>query len=287
MPTIIEGKEIDALDLIPPDEGSLKQLYGHIGNFKTYYASVLAFKLLERGQVVKTNWQLYDNKEKNILWSGYDERKEFLPQLLFKLGIKKEFLIIPKENWEFFKISDVWANEKGFENFQDWLAHQTDCTLMIDEGHIVYDSYKMTRMSMDERVMMTSTRHFDRTIYIISQRPSAIHANFRGNVNQFYKCEEIEKGGWFGRRFKVTEFQDTDSNDKPDETREEIKDEDTGEVTEWHYKFAIAEEILKVDKKMFNRYNTKYLRGDMKASQHNLAKIEKPKWSEIKLFNKK
>lgn len=286
MPTSTPQGEIEILDLIPPDEGALKQIYGRIGNFKTYYATFLAFKILERGQVLKTNWKLYKDKKENILWDGYNEKDVFLNRLMGKLPIlrKKEFLVVPKENWEFFEISDSWAKKNGFADFQDWLMHQTDCTIMIDEGHVVYDSYKLTRMSMEERVMMTSTRHYDRTIYIISQRPSAIHANFRGNVNQFFKCEEMPKS-WFSRYFKVTEFQDTDSSDKPDETREEIRDED-GEIEEWSYKFAVAEETIKVDKKLYNRYDSKYLRANLPMSQHNKTKIEMQKWSEIKLFKK-
>jgi len=271
MPTTTPYGEIEVLDLIPADEGALKQIYGRIGNFKTYFATTKAFELLARGQVVKTNWKLYDDKEKGILYQGYDERKEIIPRLLGVLGLKKTFLEFPKENWEFFSIMPSWAQERGYANFHEWFGNQTDCTIMIDEGHIVFDSYVLTKLSMEERLKITSTRHFDRSVWIASQRPSAIHVNYRANVNQFYKCEVVNDG-WFGKEFMVTEFQDTNDSDKPDETRDETRDPETGEVTEWKYRFAVSQEKHTARKKFYNRYDSKYLREGMKSSQRNYAK---------------
>lgn len=253
--------EIDAINLIPPYEGALKQIYGRIGNFKTYYATQLAFKLLEEGQIVKTNWR--------IDWNGYDEREQIIPNLLVALGIKDHLWEFPKGNWEYFSILPSWAHERGYKNFLDWFKNQTDCTIMIDEGHMAFDSYQLTRVPIEERILITSTRHFDRSVYIISQRPSAIHVNYRANVNQFYKCEATSDS-WFGRYFRVTEFQDT-KNDVPDETLEEIRDPETGEITESKYKFAVSSQEYRVDKKMFERYDSKYLREGLPASQKNFA----------------
>lgn len=271
MPTLTKQGEIETLDLIPADEGALKQVYGRIGNYKTYFATLKAFELLSRGQVVKTNWKLYDDKAKGLLYSGHDERDEAGMKLLALLGLKKKFLNYPASNWEFFSIMPEWGREQGYKGFHDWFAHQTDCTIMIDEGHVVFDSYLLTKLPMEERIMITSTRHFDRSVWIISQRPSAIHVNYRANVNQFYKCE-IKSKGWFGTEFMVTEFQDTNESDKPDETRDEIRDPETGEVTEWSYRFAVSQETYRASKKFYNRYDSKYMREGMEPSQRNKTK---------------
>jgi len=271
MPTQTPQGEIEALDLIPADEGALKQIYGRIGNYKTYFATLKAFELLARGQVVKTNWKLFDDKKNNILYQGYDERNQFFYKLLGALGWKKRFLEFPKENWEFFSVTQNWAKEKGYENFHEWFGNQTDCTIFIDEGHIVFDSYLLTKISMEERLKITETRHFDRSVWITSQRPSAIHVNYRGNVNQFYKCE-IVNNGWFGTDFLVTEFQDTNESDKPNETRDETRDPESGEITDWKYRFAVSQETYRAKKSMYNRYDSKYLREGMESSQKNMAR---------------
>lgn len=271
-------REVDALDFIPPDEGSLKQIYGRIGNYKTYFATLKAFELLGRGQVVKTNWRLFDDKEKNLSYSGYDERNYFLKKLLCVLGWKRKFSVYPKENWELFSILPEWSLKKGFKSFSDWFAHQTDCTIMIDEGHMaeIFDSYMMTKLPIGERIKITSSRHFDRSVWVISQRPSAIHINYRANVNQFYKCEVISQSNFFLQpEFLVTEFQDTNESDKPDETREEIRDKDTGEITEWKYKLAVSSEKYRASLNLFNKYDSKYLREGMKSSQKaNILEFE-------------
>lgn len=265
MPTPTPEGEIEARDLIPPDEGALKQIYGRIGNFKTYFATLKALELLDRGQVVKVNWK--------IDWNGYDERTVWYFKLAGLFGFKTKFWEYPKENLEYYSIMPEWARTHGYKDFHEWLAHQTNCHIFIDEGHIVYDSYKLTRMSMEERVMILATRHYDRSIWIVSQRPSAIHVNYRANVNQFFKCEALETG-FFGRRsFMVTEFQDTNESDKPDETREEIHDPETGEVTEWKYKLAVSSETYTAKKEIFDRYDSKYLRAGMKDSQRNMANV--------------
>jgi len=229
MPSVVEGQQVDLVGLIrrgkeiagmsgydvaAADEGELNQIYGRIGCGKTLLATIKALKLLRRGQVVYTNWE--------IAWDGYDERDS--RWLLFKglLGLKKEFYVFPKDNLKFIKVD---------EEFIDKLGQLSDCTVMLDEGHLVLDSYTKTSMDMDRRNAVLWTRHFDRTIIVISQRPSAIHVTMRANVNRFYKCEKTFDFAFFGHRFQrflVTEFQDVTSSDVPDESRVMDEDKETG-----------------------------------------------------------
>lgn len=265
MPTTVIDKdgnvqEIESLYLIPPQEGELNQYYGRIGNGKTYAATRDAWEYLQAGYIVKTNWR--------IAWPGRDERKEFWKIFLGMLGLKKEFLIFPKENLQFFKVD---------ENFYDWIGKQTSCIIFIDEGHIAYDSYKLAKMSMEERLTVLNTRHYDRIVNVISQRPTAIHSVIRGNVNRFYKCELISQ--IFGaKHFKKTEFQDT-KDDVPDETRIKELDEETHMMVDTdEYEFAISEKTYWGTRKWYRRYDSKYLRGDAPESQKDLVRIEKIKW---------
>jgi len=259
-----EQREIDVVRglfyWITPKEGDLNQVYGRIGNGKTYCATVDALWLLNHGYIVKTNWK--------IKWEGYDERKILFYRILGVLGLKRNFAYYPKSNYEQFRVDG---------NFLNWISKQTSCNIFIDEGHIAYDSYEMARMSMEKRVSILSTRHFDRRIFIISQRATAIHATIRGNVNRFYKCELKFK--LFGIcRFHKTEFQDT-KDDIPDETREMVMRED-GTVVEKGYKYAVSTERYWSSSKIFKSYDSKYLRGDTPESQKDNVVIYRYLWKE-------
>lgn len=257
-------KKVDVLDLIPPDEGEINQYYGRIGCGKTYAATVDILRELTRGQVVYANWI--------IDWSGYDQRQILFYRLLGILGLKRHFLYFPKENLRYFEVKNT---------FTDDISQLTDCKIYLDEGHIAFDSYEMARMKMEKREAVLHTRHFNRTIVIISQRPSAIHVTLRANVNRFFKCEKVLDWKFFGIhliRFKKTEFQDTDDNDKPkeDKIKEFIKDEKTGMMMAKdtsEYEYAISTQYYWGRSKIFKAYDTKYMRKGMKSSQTNLAEL--------------
>lgn len=262
------AKEIlinDILATFPPDQGELHQYYGRIGTGKTYAATADALDDLNRGQVVYTNWK--------IKWNGRDERTEFFPRLLGALGLKYHFRVFPKENLRFIEIN---------ENFLDTFARLTSCIVYLDEGHIVYDSYMATRMEMKDRVAILDTRHYDRTVKIISQRPTAIHVVLRANVNRFFKLE-VSWQFWKWIIFKKTEFQDT-VGDIPDETKdiETVYDAKTGETTEVDhgYKFAISEKTYFGSEKIFAAFDSKYRRGSVPESQLNAGKIYTLTWKE-------
>jgi len=248
MPSTIISKngkridEIELLDIFPASEGMICQYYGRIGSGKTYAATADILELLRRGKVVYANWK--------INYSGYDERKSkfrIFTSIVFPWI--NRFYNFPKENLIYFEISDSWAVKQGYKDFDTWVMSRTDCYMFADEGHVWIDSYAGTRIPMERRNIALHTRHFNRCICIITQRPTAIHVTMRANVNIFYKCEKIFSWGNI-RRFKRSEFQEM-LNESVDEDEEKC-------ISVKHYWGR---------KRIFNSYDTKYLRGDQKQSQ--------------------
>lgn len=228
------GKKIENINLLEvfnPVEGEITQRYGRIGQGKTYGATADVLDELRRGHVVYVNWK--------INFDGIDQRNEplyIIGGLLFPWV--KRFYRFPKENLRYIA-TDV--------NFISNFEKLTDCSVYLDEGHVVFDSYEMAKMSMKKRVAVLHTRHFNRSIHIISQRPTAIHRMMRANVNRFYKYEKILHLGKL-IIFRRSEFQD-------------MIDENVDESESISTKLYIGSQYI------YNAYDSKYLRGDTPASQ--------------------
>jgi len=226
-------KEIELLDLFPASEGMISQYYGRIGSGKTYSATRDALDLLKRGKVVYTNWKIH--------YKGTDQRTQKMRIFLSLIfPWVKRFYYFPKENLRFIDVD---------ESFHENFGKLTDCHIFLDEGHVVFDSYEMARMSLEKRKNILHTRHFNRSVHIISQRPTAVHVAMRANVNVFYKCERLWTIGSFVR-FKRTEFQDM-VNETVDEDEEKI----------------VSVKYYMGQKEVFDAYDTKYLRGGLGTSQ--------------------
>lgn len=277
MPTPItvgtEIKEIDLLQILPPDEGEINQIYGRIGSGKTYCATKDIIKDLNRGQIWYTNWK--------IKWDGYDQRNNKFLLLLRSLGFNIKFKKYDKENLHYVDLYDlqnisVDGKQTG-KDFISWLSTITDAKLAFDEGHIAFNSYEKTRINMDRINAVMWARHFDRTYLIISQRPSAIHITLRANVNRFFKCEKIvnfKLGKIHLQQFKKTEFQDTTENDTPNEEKIKKLNERTHMIEETEkYQYAISEKTYWGRKKYFEAYDTKYRRQQLGTSQPNYAHL--------------
>lgn len=220
---------IDLLSLIPPNEGEITQRFGRIGQGKTYGATADVLDDLRRGRVVYVNWK--------IDYEGWNQQRD----LLFIIGgllfpWRTTYYDYPKENLKFIAV-DV----DFIKNF----SKLTNCIVYLDEGHVVFDSYEMAKMSMEKRVSVLHTRHFDRSIHIISQRPTAIHRMLRANVNRFYEYRKLLSWPLI---FMRTEYQDM---------TEETVDLDK----------PIARKFYLGRKRIMNAYNSKYLRGTMGDSQ--------------------
>lgn len=269
----LTGEEL--LEMVGVQAGFLAQIYGKIKNGKTYLATLMALKQAELGQVTYVNWP--------IDWTGYDEREGIGYKLLGLIGVKKIFFKYPKSNLRFADLSDlkdvkIDGVSTGM-NFYDWFGTLTSCSVFLDEGHIYYDSYLATKMDMSKRLAILETAHYDRSVYIISQRASAIHAVLRGNINIFYKVEKTYEG-WFGTRFRRIEFQETGADEKPNEERETIINPENGTKSYGDYMFAESIEKYWGKKKIYKIYNSKYRRLGAGESQENNAEIYHVSWKQ-------
>jgi len=189
MPEVWYGHEItnqiNILDFVGNNEADILQYFGKIRNGKTYIATADIIELLNSGVVVYANWK--------VKWNGYDERDHLWPKLLGLLKLKKYFYKYPKENFHYLPLTsqEDWQKLYGNKNFTDIFGTLTSCAVFLDEGHLVFNSYEMTKLATEKLASILHTGHFDRGIRIISQRPTAIHVAMRANVNIFYECEKV------------------------------------------------------------------------------------------------
>jgi len=227
------GKKIDReslLGLFEPDDGTINLYYGRIGNGKTYAATADILEALERGDVVYANWHVQVPEN--------DQRNSFFLLITGLFGLKRRYFRFPAENFHYFSPDDVDV---------EMLSGLTDCRVFIDEGQWIFDSYEGTRFSKAKRRLILHTRHCNRELNIITQRPTAIQVSARGNVNIFYKCEK--RFELFGFKFFCrTEFQDM-TGETVDETQPISR--------QWYFG----------SKRVYNAYNSKYLRGGIPKSQ--------------------
>lgn len=247
----------DLIDEFPIGEAFVDCIYGKIRQGKTYTATALIWSLLREGNVVYANWP--------VNFDGYNERDYWYYRLMGILGLKKNFLVVPKENLKTF---DLYA--MNVEEFFDWFKNLTDCVVVIDEAQLVFDSYLKTLMDKGHRMTLFATGHFNRALKVVTQRPMQLHTSIRGNIARYYKVEKIFEGRWIiPMRFKLTEFQELRTTDA-------VPNEDIDENGEYIHAESIKRFWLK--KKIANSFDTKYLRGDMKPSQKNLAQIWEIPW---------
>jgi hypothetical protein len=229
----IQGDPIEKellLDLFEPDEGSVNFYYGRIGNGKTYSATADILDLLKKGRVVYCNW--------HIDFNGFDQRRSKIHAFFHFLFFRRIFYYFPKENLHYFSPDNVDIK---------FLGKLTDCEIFIDEGQWIFDSYKGTDFSVEKRKLILHTRHFNRSLNIISQRTQALHVTARGQVNRFFKCEK--KMTWPLLVFKRTEFQDMKENDVDEEAE------------------PISVKTYIAKKEVLDAYNSKYMRAGVLNSQ--------------------
>jgi len=245
----MERIDFDWHNFFPAQEGEIDQYFGKIRNGKTYIATSDAYKDLRKGRIVYANWK--------IQWKGYDERTSRWWLFWGAIGIKKLYKKFPKENFHYLPVD---------ANFFSVFETLTDCIVYLDEGHIAFDSYEMAKMDIGRRAAVLHTGHYDRTIKIISQRPTAIHVTLRANVNRFYQCVKIidlkkipllRKILPPVRLFKRVEYQET--------TGAETVDLNMPEGAKFYWG----------KKKVYELYDTKYMRGDTPDSQPNYAEMFK------------
>jgi hypothetical protein len=226
----------DLLDVFQASEGSINMYYGLIGNGKTYAATSDILDLLNQGKVVYCNWR--------VVVKDFDDREDFWLAFRNFLLFRRTYFKIPcAQNLHFF-------DPESFSSTGDlveWLSGLNDCHIFFDEGQDMFDSYEGTKFSKAKRRLILHTRHYHRTLNIISQRPTAIQVSARGNVNRFYKCVKIASWPWV--RFARFEFQQM-SGETVDETVEPVT-----KKTYWG------------SSRVFGAYNTDYLAEGIPKSQ--------------------
>lgn len=226
----------DLLEVFSASEGSINMYYGLIGNGKTYAATSDILDLLKQGKVVYANWK--------IIVEDHDDRESFWHTFFNFVLFRRRFYKLPCEkNLHFFDPEQFASTGELVE----WLSGLNDCHIFFDEGQDMFDSYEGTKFSKSKRRLILHTRHYHRTLNIISQRPTAIQVSARGNVNRFYKCVKIASWPWV--RFARYEFQ---------EMTGETVDEQSDPITKKTYWGS---------SRVFNAYNTDYLAEGIPKSQ--------------------
>jgi len=223
------------LETFEAQEGTIESYCGGIGQGKTYGATRRALNDLRLGRVVYTNWHL------NLDHIEADQRKSLSHAFFNFVFLRKRFYKIDvKKNWHYYDLDSPGVI--------DLLSSLTDCTVYADEGQDIFDSYEGTKMSKKKRKSLTRTRHLNKTLVIISQRPQAIAVTARANVNIFYKHVRVLK--WPFLFFKVLATEDIDAQNMP-----------LFDNAETHDRYFGSDEV-------FRAYNSKYLRGGIPKSQN-------------------
>jgi len=186
------------------------------------------------------------------------------------IRFKKRFFRIPcAQNLHYFSPDDFDSTAELVE----WLSKLNDCHIFFDEGQDMFDSYEGTRFAKTKRRLILHTRHYHRTLNIISQRPTAIQVSARGNVNRFYKCVKLASWPWV--RFARYEFQEMSG---------ETVDENADPISIKRYWGS---------SRVFKAYNTDYLAQGIPKSQEvffeafditGKQKITLFKWHFVRLY---
>jgi len=232
--------EVDLVKLFGASEGEIAVYYGHIRQGKTFGSTQMGIEAADTGLPVYFNYP--------VKYIGSDQRYSLLWILISLIWPWKDRFYHMKPGLvKYFQISDSWAQSQGYDDFWHWFKTRTDCLIVADEGHVIFDSYRKTFVSMEQRMAVLETGHFSRRLIIVSQRPTAIHVTARANCNVFYKFER--KLRWPFLLFKRTEYQDMAM-----ETVDETKPLST--------KWIIG------SRRVMKAFDSKYLRGGMKTSQN-------------------
>jgi len=126
------------------------------------------------------------------------------------------------------------------------LSRLAGCDVFIDEGQWIFDSYEGTKFSKAKRKLILHTRHYNRSLNIISQRTQALHVSARGQVNRFFKCTKLLS--WPFLVFNRIEYQ-------------EMKDESVDLEKPYRTRFYFA------GKKRLSGFDSKYMRGGIANSE--------------------
>lgn len=245
----LPGKKVrdisELLDIFQAQEGIIEHIIGKTGNGKTYYATKRVWELLLQGNVVYTTWKM-------ILPDVYDQRMD-LETVFWKtiFGKKQFYKYDLRENWKWIDIDRP--------DLKEYIASLTDCYVFLDEGQDIFSSHD--RIDGQARRTITRTRHMRKTLVIVSQRAQAVDTNARANVSHYYKCVKQVAWFWpFKPFFRVYTTEEMDDANIP--VWEEHIPYSNGKV----WRAPIHTQYF-ADKKIYNLYNSWYLRDGIEKSQ--------------------
>jgi hypothetical protein len=224
----------------PDIEGSIDMIFGGLGAGKTYAATADMVRQLQNGALVYSTWK--------VDFKGLDQRKNPWLLLLAMFGIRYKFYSFPAQNFHYVPLTDP--------DFMKKFRESTDCIWYVDEAYAVIDSYVKNKMSLSDRFSIYGTRHFNRRLILVAQRPSSIHVAARAMVNRFYRCERPLP--FLQKLLHLTIFVKTEYQDMIDENVDLDK--------------PLSTKIYFGKKSIFKAYNSKYLRGSVNGP--DLAQID-------------
>jgi len=231
----------ELLGVFDVPEAVVEMINGAIGCGKTYEMTRRAIEFLYMGYPVYTNWEL------DLTHHNFDQRLDF--KYCFW-----NFILFRKRYYKFDVVKNWHKYDVDRPDIVEYITSKTDCIFMADEGQDIFDSYEGTYMSKSKRKSVTRGRHYRRTLIIASQRPVAVAPTVRANITYFYKCMKVLS--WPIVRFKILRTQDVDDNNLPVFTSEpEVYDRN--HLYTSHF----------ARKKIYNSYNSWYLRGGIPKSQ--------------------
>jgi len=215
----------------PDVEGSIDLIFGGLGSGKTYAATADILRDLEAGRVVYATWP--------VRFDGYDERRHWFKLFLAFFGIRHKFYRFDASNFHYVPLTDP--------DFMNRFALSTDCVWYVDEAYAVIDSYVKNKMSLAQRFSIYGTRHFNRRLVLVAQRPTSIHVAARAMVNRFYRCERPFP--FIQKMLHIAFFVKTEFQDMVDEN----VDLEKPLSTKWYFGKS----------RVFSAYNSKYLRAGL------------------------
>jgi len=150
---------------------------GRMGSGKTYSIVADALEALKRGEVVYSVFPIY--------FKGYTEkptiRQRIRHALLGENAVVRHFAA---ENFHEFNIEEFW----------DIFPRLSNCTVIIDEAHLVFDSYD--KMPLHERNAIMMCRKLNKRLFIATQLPSNLNKNVRSQAIEIFVLSKIRIPGF-------------------------------------------------------------------------------------------
>lgn len=146
---------------------------------KTYYASYLIKKYLERGYKVASNI--------SVDWQGFVETGSWFDWFFYSLGVKRNLYRFPKEN--FIRLSD------DLDTRLAEIERLSNCLLVIDEDYQTFNSKAKGRpQRVLDVFLQTNKRGVD--FYLISPYASLVFKELRASCKTIISASSVGFGAY-------------------------------------------------------------------------------------------